>query len=697
MTTPIVPGRGSIGDAYIDVHANTSPFDRELTSSLDKAADDAEGELKKSGQKMGSDVSDGIDKELKRRGKTFAKSIEDGTKNSVIRVRSVLRFDRIKDAIRRRFRRDVGDSIAEEVSDAFNRAGRRGGLFSGFSQGIADAIGAGFNVSGRSPLIAILLPALLALVGVILAAVQAVNALVAVLFIIPGLIASIGLQVGAVAFAFRGMGTAIQGAFAAKNAKELRAALKDLTPPARGFVRELLPLRDLFNKISKGSQEAFFGELQGAITAIRRSLGASLIKGFVAVAGAAGTFLNNFAALLASPTFKTFFNKLVPATVRWMDKLGGSLFGKRGFVTALLTMASAIMPFMERFGDIVLRNLEHLSGLIFQFASSPETQTWLDRMAETLQLVFDLLFKVGEFLFVFMKTLDEQGGAQLITTLIEALDLLMFVLASPAGQKAMEGLVNFAIFGIKAFTGLVVAILLVFAIFQVVAEWLKDVWAPEWARVLRNMGQAIVNAATFIGVWISRIVGFLGGLARSIGDFFLRIAQSVVNGAARIKQKVDELIKRLRGIPFEITNAFRNFGSLLINAGRALIQGLINGINQKIGTLRSVISTIAGIIGGFFGHSPAKEGPLSGQGWTKIRGQHMIQDLVEGIRSEIPNLRDTTMNATSNIVFGPNSVQVNVAGGTPDRNQAQAAGTAIGMSAANMIASRNTRLAVRTL
>jgi uncharacterized protein involved in cysteine biosynthesis len=261
----------------------------------------------------------------------------------------------------------------------------------------------------------------------------------------------------------------------------------------------------------------------------------------------------------------------------------------------------------------------------------------------------------------------------------------------------MEGLVNFAIFGIKSFTGLVIAILAVFAIFQVVAEWLKGVWAPEWARVLKNMGQAVVNAATFIGVWIARIVGFLRNVAVSIGNFFLGIAQSVVNGANRIRQKVDELIRRLRGIPGEIVGAFRNFGSLLINAGRALIQGLINGINQKIGTLRSVISTIAGLIAGFFGSSPAKEGPLSGQGWTKIRGQHMIQDLVEGIRSEIPNLRDTTMNATSNIVFGPNSVQVNVAGGTPDKNRAQAAGTAIGMSAANMIASRNTRLAVRTL
>jgi L-lactate permease len=75
----------------------------------------------------------------------------------------------------------------------------------------------------------------------------------------------------------------------------------------------------------------------------------------------------------------------------------------------------------------------------------------------------------------------------------------------------------------------------------------------------------------------------------------------------------------------------------------------------------------------------------------------MIQDLIDGIRSEVPDLRKVTMNAVSNIVFGSNSVQVNVAGGIPDQNQARTAGNAMGAAAANMIASRNTRLAVRTL
>jgi hypothetical protein len=687
----------SIGQAFIDVHANTGPFDRELARDLDRAADDAEGELNKTGNKIGDDISDGIGATLRKRGKKFAKSIEDGTKNTIVRVRSIVRFDRIRDSIRRTFRRDVGDTIQKEIGDALDRSTRRGGIFTKFGMGIADAIGAGFNVSGRSPLIAILIPALAALVGVIGAAIQAVNALVAVLFIIPGLLASIGLQVGVVMVAFQGLGEAVQGAFAAKNAKELREALKGLTPSARSFVRELLPLKGLFAEIQKRTQEAFFLRLAGAITTLRKALGPSLIKGFQQVAGAAGTFTRSFIDLLSSPAFVKFFNTLVPATTRWLNAFAGSLFGKRGFVTALITMATALMPFMEKFGEIILRNLDTLSGLIFRLAGSPATQEWLDRMAATLQMVFDLLFNIGDFLFVFMRELDRAGGQNLIKTLSEALMQLSFFFSSPAGQKAMEGLVNLGIIGIRSFTGLIEAIFLVLAAFQFFSEWLKDTAVPAIIHDVRTLVQALIDMSTFLGVWIERIVRAIGSFFAGVGRFSRSARDAFVGFVNGILTWIAKLVLRIKQIPKDIIGGIGNLGSLLINSGRALINGLIEGINQKINALRSVLSQLAGMIGGFIGLSPAKEGPLSGQGWTKYRGQHMIQDLIDGIRSEVPDLRKVTMNAVSNIVFGSNSVQVNVAGGIPDQNQARTAGNAMGAAAANMIASRNTRLAVRTL
>lgn len=665
-----MPGE-SIGDAYINVHADTSGVGREVKRDLERIAVDSEAELDKSGRKIGDKVSDGMGETLRRRGKSFARNIEEGTRNTVIRLRSVLRFDRIRDSIRRRFRRDVGDTISEEIGDALERS-VRGGVLSKLGQGIADAIGSGFNVSGRSPLIAVLIPAILALVGVVAAAVQAVNALVAVLFIVPGLLAAIGLQVGVVMFAFDGLGKAVQGAFAAKNAKELDEALKGLTPSARSFVKELLPLRDFFKTLKATAQERFFSQLKGIITAIKTSLGPTVLKGFGDLAESAGRVFREFGLVLASPVFRMFLTKLFPATERWLEALGKSLFGKRGFLTSILTMATALMPFMERFGQLVLLNLDRIAGLFFQLASSPATKKWLDDMAATLQLVFDLLFNVGESIFFLLAQLNAAGGQNLLTTLSEAFAQLSFFLASPVGKKALEGLIDVGIIGIKSFIGLVEALLLVLATLEVLGEFFNNTFFPMLGKALQAIGKFAVDAATFLGVWIERIIHGIG------------------NAASSFLQKVGE-------IPGRIRKFFENFGALLVHSGRSLIQGLIDGVRQKLGELWGMLSGIAGRIGGFFGLSPAKEGPLSGRGYIKYRGQHLMQDLVEGIRSEIPVLRETMTTATSNIVFGANSIQMQFTGPVPDQQQARTTGSAMGMAAANVIAARNTQLAVRTI
>lgn len=687
----------SIGETFVDVHANTDPFARELDRDLERAAKDAESGLERTGTDFGDKIADSTSKSLGRRGKDYARAIENATRNTLVRVRSTFSFSRIRDAIRRTFRRDVGDTIDTEISRAFDRAGRPGGPISKLGEAFSDAIGAGFNISGRSPLIALLLPALAALLGLILGLVQAVNALVAVLLIVPGLLASIGLQVGVIAIAFQGMGEAIQGAFAAKNAKELREALKGLTPSARNFVRELLPLRDLFKEIGRTVQENFFAKLTGVITAIRRSLGPSLVTGFGALASAMGQFVEDFGLLLASPAFKNFFNKLIPATGRWLDKFGMSLFGRRGFVTALIDMATELMPFMERFGDVVLRNLDTLAALMFRIGTDPRTTKWLDSMAATLQLVFDLLFKLGEFLFVFMAQLDAQGGKQIFTELIRAIELINFFLASPAGAKAMEGLINLGIIGIKTTTGLIIAILAVIAAGQKLAEWFTDFFIPATENSIRGVIGDIIGFVTFLGVWIERIVNAVRGFflrADRLGtqwrNNFIGFVRSVIAWIVRFLQEIGR-------VPGAIIARIGSLGGLLVNAGRNLIQGLINGVKQKAQELYNLIGSVVNRIAGFFGASPAKEGALSGRGWTLYRGQNIMKDLIKGIEMEVPDLRRTTLNATSNIVFGRDAVQVNFQGTPPTETQARSVGSAVGNAAANYIATRNARLAVRTL
>jgi phage-related protein len=215
--------------------------------------------------------------------------------------------------------------------------------------------------------------------------------------------------------------------------------------------------------------------------------------------------------------------------------------------------------------------------------------------------------------------------------------------------------------------------------------------------VLRAIGQAAVNMATFLGVWIQRIISGIGGFFAWLWNRIVTTKNnfsSLVAGAASMGASI---VNRFKALPGQIMAAIGNLGAILYNAGKSLMQGLINGIRNKINELLGLLSWIAGKIGGFFGSSPAIEGALSGRGWTKFRGQSIMKGLIEGIQMEIPELRRVTAEATSNVVFGRDSVQVNFQGTAPTESQARSVGTAVGTGAANLIAARNTRLAVRTL
>lgn len=681
----------TIGEAFIEVHADTKPFDRELDSDLEQVAKRSEKGLERTGKEFGDKITESMGTRIRQRGRDIGRSIERATRNVIVRVRSIFRFDR--QGFRRAFRRDIGDSIADEVGAAFDRPG----TLNRVSEAVADAVGAGFNVSGRSPLIAILIPVILAIGGLIVALLQAVNALVAVLFLIPNLLGAIGLQVGVVAIAFQGMGTAIQGAFAAKNAKELRLALKDLTPSAREFVKSLLPLRTLFDDLRRIVQERFFAQLGGVIASLQAALSPTLIRGFGDLADAMGRFFAQFAGVLASPQFVRFLNDLFDVTRDWITAFGSSLFGKRGFLQGLIAMGRTLMPFMETFGALVLATLDVISELMFRFAESPDTGGWLYDMARTLQDVINLTITLGAFLFQFLKSLNEAGGAEVIQILNDSLQELILFLASPLGKKAMEGIVDLAKIGIASFTGLLVAILAVIGIFEALAEALRSGFLPAIKEAIRIFIQAIIDAATFLGVWIERII-------RAIGGFFVWLwgiitttknnFGSLTKGAVSM---VTSLLAQFKALPGKIASALGNLGGLLWGAGRSVIQGLINGVRSKINELLGLLDWIADRIGGVFGHSPAIYGPLKGSGWTTYRGQSIMKGLIEGIESQIPALRETTMNATSNIVFGRDAVQVNFQGNPPTETQARTVGGAVGQGAANFLAARNTRLAVRTL
>jgi hypothetical protein len=678
------------GEAWVDLHVKSDKIEPETDRALHKMGKDAESTLEDIGEDFGDDMSRGISKKLEGHGRDFVDSVRKGIKGRKIKATETVEFDRDNNVVRRWVK-----TVTTDIEEAFSEAGRPGGPINKIGSGIADAIGAGFNVSGRSSLILLLIPLIGVIVGLVGAALQAINALAAALTTLPALLASIGLQVGVLFAAFHGLGGAISGAFAAKNAKELTAALKGLTPEAQKFVRSLLPLKDLGKQLATIAQSNFFRAFGAdVIPRLQKILGPTLINGFAQLARIMGQLFRDLALFFGSPSFVRFINNVIPSTVKWLANFGPSFIT---FLGGLVDLANASLPFLQALGQMLSGTLFQLGEFFSRAARDPKTAKWFKDMQKTMEDVLELFGQATAFVVAFLASLNEGGGPALIQALADAFEQLAFFFGSPVGQEALEGLADLAIFSIKLFVGLVETIGLLLAALEAVGEFI-NVAVLDWKNVL--LGFAILLG--IMGAGIYNFFKYIGGGIRDLFTLIGSIIHAQIDLAIGLLQHLYQWFRDLGKNAYRvIQDTFKDVGNWIYDKGKKLVRGFVDGMLSMLGFIinagHAIGSAVSHAIAQYIPHSPAEMGPFSGSGAPKLRGQKLVKDFAEGIRMQAPELQNTSNEMVSNIVFGPGAIKVGFEGAVPTEQQARTTGSAVGSGILDKLAARNTRLAVRTL
>jgi hypothetical protein len=107
---------------------------------------------------------------------------------------------------------------------------------------------------------------------------------------------------------------------------------------------------------------------------------------------------------------------------------------------------------------------------------------------------------------------------------------------------------------------------------------------------------------------------------------------------------LEDLLSWVSSLPRRILDALGDMGRLLWDAGRALIQGLIGGIRDKLGDLRETLSGIKNAIISW-------KGPLSDDRELLVpAGQAVMEGFVVGITSMMPDVRETLQDVSSTII-----------------------------------------------
>lgn len=710
MTSPT----GSDGDIYVNVHANTDPVDPELKAGLEKAARDAEKVMDAAGEHLGEALADSTAEELGKHGKDFTEAIEGGIKKQKINIDgewfTIDRNGKLHDSAGR-FAGKLGQHMAREVGDAFASASRPGGVFSKVGEGIADAIGAGFNISGRSPLILALIPALGAIGTLIVGAIQAVNGLSAALVAVPPLIAAIGLQVTTVALAFDGVGEAMSKAFDAKNAKELREALAGLTPAAREFVKSMLPIKSLFEDLKRTIQESFFQGLGNSIAPMLRTL-IEISKGpFAQLAFALGQLFQQLANFFQSKVFVEFVQQIFPATVRWLQKFGPVFVD---LLEALTRMATVAIPFLEKLGGLLNKVLIKITNRINEAIESGAMEEWLDRMFLTLETLASVFGDIINFVFAFMQAIDQAGGNRALAKIGEFFERLSFFFSSPVGIKALEGMINAVIVLTEVFGGLIIILSSVFALVQFLLDaigaflgWLFGTAIPAIGQFFADIWGAVEEFWFNVEMFFADFYNGFISVVEGIGMWFGRLWEGAV---ATLKGIIQWFID----LPGKILNAVKDAINWLFDIGRKIIQGLINGMKSMV---LDAIGTLGGIGDELKQKMRQQWGIASPSKVTYQYGEAIMAGLEDGMKDNVARLRDTVGDVTAPFTSPDIAIQaprmdattftatqvvnLNMGGltfdGAVNEQQATTAGKAAAGGAMSQIQQRDTRLLVRMI
>lgn len=190
-------------------------------------------------------------------------------------------------------------------------------------------------------------------------------------------------------------------------------------------------------------------------------------------------------------------------------------------------------------------------------------------------------------------------------------------------------------------------------IIKTVTSVIKGDWAGAWEgikQVFSGVWDLIVSIVTGQIALVKSVILAGINLVKSMwSNTWNAVTNLVTNAWEGIKYAVSNGISGMMGfitsIPNKILGAFASAKSWLVDSGRSIIQGLIDGIMGMIGTVKDAVGNVLSAARNLLPFSPAKEGPFSGKGWTLYSGRSIVEALADGVNQRRGLFKDAVADA----------------------------------------------------
>jgi tape measure domain-containing protein len=366
--------------------------------------------------------------------------------------------------------------------------------------------------------------------------------------------------------------------------------------------------------------------------------------------------------------------------------LGSAIAGITALVSVLISPVGAVVVGIIALGAAVFGIIKYLQNAYKEGGKFKEI--W-DKVWDSVMKLLEPLKKQWNEVWTQIK----EGWAQLSAAFMENkqafLDILK-IIGVIAGVIAavVVGVLFAAIKGVLAaigplFKAIASLISGIMKILGGVIDFIVGVWTGDWGRawdgikkIWDGLWDAIIGTITNI---IGSIWALVKGFVTGIGDFFswlynllvghsiipdmvnailgwfrklVDLGKSIISNLGAyfsafyniyiapfvnaVRNGIEKAVSFFTSIPGKIKNAFSSAGSWLVNAGRNIVDGLVEGVKRMSGVLKSaILNLIPGPVKSIVAkaldiNSPSKV--------FKKYGQYVVQGFIDGIKDMTPKM-----------------------------------------------------------
>lgn len=137
------------------------------------------------------------------------------------------------------------------------------------------------------------------------------------------------------------------------------------------------------------------------------------------------------------------------------------------------------------------------------------------------------------------------------------------------------------------------------AIWGAISAWVQSAWAAFTAYVQQTWQSIKDRIAEAWEAIKAKIAEAWEAIKAKVAEAVANVIAKLGEFVAGVREKLDTAISKVKEFPGKIKNAFANAGRWLVNAGRRIIEGLINGIKSMAGAVGRAITSVlpAGVRG----------------------------------------------------------------------------------------------------